>query len=209
MSNKEKEENTKAINYRSRAYISFKRLLDIFLSILSLVFVLPIVFFFAICIVIESPGNPFYLQKRMGLLGKEFTLFKLRSMRLNAEVDGAKWAEENDPRVTKVGRFIRRTRIDELPQLLNVLFGDMALIGPRPERKIFVERFSFEIPDFPKRMDVKPGLTGWAQVNGGYDITPEQKLKLDLYYIDNMSIKLDLNIIGKTVMILFSGEGAR
>lgn len=193
----------------SQIYSCFKRIFDIILSFLGIVFLTPIILFFCIGIVIETPGNPFYLQKRLGLNGQEFTLFKLRSMKRNAEADGAKWAEKNDPRITRIGHFIRRTRIDELPQLLNVLLGQMALIGPRPERKLFVEEFSKEIKDFPKRMAVKPGLTGWAQVNGGYDITPAQKLQLDLYYIEHMGLFLDVKIIGKTIKILINGEGAR
>ena len=158
---------------------------------------------------LESPGNPFYVQSRMGLMGKEFNLIKLRSMRTDAEKNGAQWADKNDPRITKVGRFIRKTRIDELPQIFNVLKGDMSIIGPRPERQIFVEEFVKYIPDFPKRLEVKPGLTGWAQVNGGYEILPEQKLELDLYYINNKSLILDILIILKTIQIVLTGEGAR
>ncbi|EJJ1465390.1 exopolysaccharide biosynthesis polyprenyl glycosylphosphotransferase [Enterococcus faecalis] len=188
---------------------TLKRGFDIVFSIVGLVPATPIVLVTTLAIVVESPGNPFYLQKRLGLLGKEFKVIKLRSMRLDAEKNGAKWADKNDDRITKVGHFIRKTRIDELPQLINVLKGDMSIIGPRPERKIFVDEFSKEIPNFPKRMEVKPGLTGWAQVNGGYDISPKEKLELDLHYIKNKSLKMDLAIFLKTVGIVLTGEGAR
>src|SRR5699024_7760636 len=115
--------------------------------------------------------------------------------------NGAKWALANDPRVTRVGKFIRKTRIDELPQVINIIKGDMSLVGPRPERPMFTAEFSKEIPGFTKRLSVKPGLTGWAQVNGGYDITPEEKLNLDLYYINNKSLKTDLSILFKTIKV--------
>lgn len=190
-------------------YSKIKRFIDLFISVLSLVIVIPIILVFSLIIVIESPGNPFYLQKRMGLMGKEFKLIKLRSMRLDAEKNGAKWAEKNDDRITKVGRFIRKTRIDELPQIFNIIKGDMAIIGPRPERKVFIKEFVKTIPDFPKRLEIKPGLTGWAQVNGGYDISPSEKLKLDLFYVENTSFFLDISILFKTVKIIFTGDGAR
>lgn len=117
--------------------------------------------------------------------------------------------QKNDPRITKVGRIIRKTRIDEIPQLFNVLKGDMSIIGPRPEREIFYKEFEKKIPNFRERLLIKPGLTGYAQVNGGYDIKPIEKLNLDLYYIRNKSLKLDLIIIIKTFKILVTGEGAR
>lgn len=116
---------------------------------------------------------------------------------------------KDDPRVTKVGSFIRKTRIDELPQLINVLKGEMSLIGPRPERPVFTQQFNEEISGFEKRLIVKPGITGWAQVNGGYDISPEEKLSLDIYYIRNLSILTDIKIIFKTVKVVITGDGAR
>ncbi len=116
---------------------------------------------------------------------------------------------KNDPRITKIGLFIRKTRIDELPQLFNILKGEMSLVGPRPERPIFTEKFEREIPGFKTRLEVKPGLTGWAQVNGGYEITPKEKLKLDIYYINHASIILDFKIIIKTVRVVITGDGAR
>lgn len=190
-------------------YSKIRRVIDFIISLLSLVIVIPIILITSIFIMLESPGNPFYVQSRMGLMGKEFNLIKLRSMRTDAEKNGAQWADKNDPRITKVGRFIRKTRIDELPQIFNVLKGEMSIIGPRPERQIFVEEFVKYIPNFPKRLEVKPGLTGWAQVNGGYEILPEQKLELDLYYINNKSLILDILIILKTIQIVLTGEGAR
>jgi len=162
-----------------------------------------------ILIKIESPGPVFYKQVRVGLHGNYFNVIKLRSMKVDAENNGAQWAEKDDPRVTKIGKFIRRTRIDELPQLWNVLVGDMSLIGPRPERPMFTAQFNEEIPGFVERLKVKPGITGWAQVNGGYDLTPKEKLILDKYYINNMNFLLDLKIIIKTIKIVITGYGAR
>lgn len=190
-------------------YSKIRRVIDFIISLLSLVIVIPIILITSIFIMLESPGNPFYVQSRMGLMGKEFNLIKLRSMRTDAEKNGAQWADKNDSRITKVGRFIRKTRIDELPQIFNVLKGDMSIIGPRPERQIFVEEFVKYIPDFPKRLEVKPGLTGWAQVNGGYEITPEEKLRLDLFYIINRNPMLDIKILFLTVFTVLTGSGAR
>ena len=130
-------------------------------------------------------------------------------MRIDAEKNGAQWAQKNDPRITKVGNFIRKTRIDEIPQLLNILKGDMGLIGPRPERPELTYQFNEEIPGFINRLVVKPGLTGWAQVNGGYEISPQEKLVWDLDYIKNRSILMDIKIILRTVKVVITGEGAR
>jgi lipopolysaccharide/colanic/teichoic acid biosynthesis glycosyltransferase len=136
-------------------------------------------------------------------------IYKIRSMYLDAERNGAVWASDSDNRVTRIGLFIRKTRIDELPQLLNVIKGEMSLIGPRPERPIFYDEFEKEIPNFRDRLKVKPGLSGWAQVNGGYDLTPAKKLEYDLWYIDNISCKIDLIILLKTIGVIVSGNGAR
>jgi lipopolysaccharide/colanic/teichoic acid biosynthesis glycosyltransferase len=162
-----------------------------------------------IAIKLESPGPVFYKQERVGLNGKRFEIIKLRSMRTDAEKNGPQWAAKNDPRVTRVGKFIRKTRIDELPQLINILRGDMSLIGPRPERPVFTEKFDKEIPGFKKRLLVKPGLTGWAQVNGGYEMTPAEKFELDMFYIQNQSFKMDMQILFRTVWVVVSGNGAR
>ncbi|ADI28219.1 sugar transferase [Geobacillus sp. C56-T3] len=190
-------------------YPYIKRFLDIVFSLLALPVAIPIIVIFAIIIKLETPGPAFFLQERVGLYGKYFKVIKLRSMEVNAEKNGAQWAAKNDPRVTRVGAFIRKTRIDELPQLFNVLKGDMSLIGPRPERPMFTAQFNEEIPGFIDRLQVKPGITGWAQVNGGYDITPREKLELDRYYIHNMSFWLDLKIILKTIKVCLTGDGAR
>ncbi|WP_412674744.1 sugar transferase [Anoxybacillus ayderensis] len=201
------------INYierkESNIYPYVKRGMDILFVLLSIPVVVPIILIFAILIKLETPGPAFFLQERVGLHGRCFQVIKLRSMGVNAEKNGAQWAIKNDPRVTKVGAFIRKTRIDELPQLLNVLKGEMSLIGPRPERPIFTEKFSKEIPGFKDRLQVKPGITGWAQVNGGYDITPREKLELDRYYIEHMSFWLDVKILFKTVKVCLTGDGAR
>ncbi|HGA0509161.1 UDP-phosphate N-acetylgalactosaminyl-1-phosphate transferase [Bacillus cereus] len=193
----------------SKIYLGIKYLLDFMFSLIGLIVLMPVILIFSILIILESPGSPFYLQERLGLNGKRFKVIKLRSMRNDAEKNGAKWAEKNDPRVTKIGLFIRKTRIDELPQLFNILKGDMSLVGPRPERPIFTEKFERDIPGFKKRLEVKPGLTGWAQVNGGYEITPREKLNLDVYYINHASIILDFKIIIKTVRVVITGDGAR
>jgi exopolysaccharide biosynthesis polyprenyl glycosylphosphotransferase len=190
-------------------YPYIKRLLDIILSLAALPVAIPVIILFAIIIKLETPGPAFFLQERVGLHGKYFKVIKLRSMGVNAEKNGAQWAAKNDPRVTRVGAFIRKTRIDELPQLFNVLKGDMSLIGPRPERPMFTAQFNEEIPGFIDRLQVKPGITGWAQVNGGYDISPREKLELDRYYIHNMSFWLDLKIILKTIKVCLTGDGAR
>ena len=193
----------------SHSYLVFKRIIDLIIGIIGCVVTSPIILITCILVRIESKGNPIYYQKRVGLNNKEFNIYKIRSMVSDAEVSGAKWATKNDARVTTIGKFIRKTRIDELPQFLNILKGDMTIIGPRPEREIFYKEFEKTISNFRDRLKIKPGLTGYAQVNGGYDITPEEKLKLDLYYINNVSFGLDIKIIFKTIGIVITGEGAR
>ena len=187
----------------------YQRVLNILLSIIGLAIGIPLIIIFGIRIKIEDNGPITYKQERLGKGGKRFYIYKLRSMRTDAEKFGAQWAEKDDPRITKVGRFIRKTRIDEIPQLFNILKGDMSLIGPRPERPQFTEQFNREIPGFINRLAVKPGLTGWAQVNGGYDMTPAEKLVEDIYYIKNRSVLLDFKIIFKTVAVVLTGDGAR
>lgn len=193
----------------SGLYSVVKRTFELFFSIALLLFTLPVLVLTAIAIKLESKGPIFYTQERVGLNGCRIFIIKLRSMRTDAEKNGPQWAAKNDPRVTRVGRFIRKTRIDEVPQLINVIKGDMSLIGPRPERDVFTEKFSKEIPGFKKRLSVKPGLTGWAQVNGGYDSTPAEKFSLDMYYIQRQSLALDLRILYRTVWVVLSGSGAR
>lgn len=187
----------------------YQRTLDILLSLVGLLVGIPLIFIFGILIKIEDNGPITYKQERLGKGGKRFYIYKLRSMRTDAEKFGAQWAEKDDPRITKIGKFIRKTRIDEIPQLFNILKGDMSIIGPRPERPSFTEEFNKYIPGFVNRLAIKPGLTGWAQVNGGYDITPEEKLIEDMYYIRNRSILLDFKILFKTVKVVLTGDGAR
>ncbi|MGL6107506.1 exopolysaccharide biosynthesis polyprenyl glycosylphosphotransferase [Romboutsia sp.] len=187
----------------------YQRALDIVLSLIGLLIGVPLIIIFGILIKIEDNGPITYNQERLGKDGKKFYIYKLRSMRTDAEKFGAQWADKDDPRITKVGKFIRKTRIDEIPQLFNILKGEMSIIGPRPERPSFTEEFNKEIPGFINRLAIKPGLTGWAQVNGGYEITPEQKLIEDVYYIKNRSITLDLKILFKTVKVVLTGDGAR
>ncbi|WDW10068.1 sugar transferase [Priestia aryabhattai] len=202
-------EDTKKLRPNILVYLTLKRILDIVFSIAALVVTFPIIFLFVVLIKLETPGSAFFLQERVGYRGKYFKVIKLRSMGVEAEKNGAQWATQNDPRITKVGSFIRKTRIDELPQLVNILKGEMTLIGPRPERPVFTAQFNDEIPGFIKRLQVRPGLTGWAQVNGGYEIEPKDKLLLDLYYIKNQTMILDLKILLKTVKVCITGDGAR
>lgn len=193
----------------SRRYHLFKRILDIIFAIVGLILFSPIILIFGVLIKLETSGPMFYIQQRVGKNGVYFDIMKLRSMTNNAEKNGQQWAVINDPRVTKVGAFIRKTRIDELPQLINVLRGEMSLVGPRPERPYFTSIFTEDNPDFIRRVNVKPGITGYAQVNGGYDLKPADKLRLDLIYIEEESIYMDIKIIFQTIKIVFTGEGAR
>ncbi|MCA1048630.1 exopolysaccharide biosynthesis polyprenyl glycosylphosphotransferase [Priestia aryabhattai] len=196
-------------NSQKRIYFALKTIFDFLIALVGLLITSPILILFIIAIKLESKGPAFFLQERVGAKGELFHVIKLRSMNINAEQNGAQWAIKNDPRVTKVGSFIRRTRIDEIPQLINILKGDMSLIGPRPERLIFTEQFDKEIPGFKNRLIVKPGITGWAQVNGGYEISPSEKLSFDLYYIQNLNFLIDLKIFFKTIKVIFTGDGAR
>ena len=188
-----------------------KRLLDIIFSLFFIIVSLPLMIFTIILIVWDTPGGAIYTQKRVGKKGKEFTVIKFRSMVKNAEEKtGAVWAEKYDPRITKVGRFIRGTRLDEFPQLFNILMGDMSFVGPRPERKIFVDQFTKEIPLYSRRLNVKPGLTGWAQVKHKYDESIDDvkvKLAYDIFYLENMSLLLDLKIILQTIIVMLKFKG--
>ena len=191
------------------SYRGLKRLIDFFLSIVLLMPAIAICLISGVLIVIETKGNPLFTQERVGLNGEKFKIYKLRSMYNDAEKDGHKWAEKKDSRITKVGAIIRKIRIDELPQLINIIKGEMAIIGPRPERPEFIEEFLKEISDFNDRLAVKPGITGWAQVNGGYELSPKEKLKYDQYYIEHEGLKLDTLILFKTIKVVFTGEGSR
>ncbi len=191
---------------------SIRRLFDITIASLLLLLTAPLLLGVAIAIRLESPGPAIYRQERVGLGGKSFTLWKLRSMRQDAEKNGPRWASAHDPRVTAIGRFIRQVRIDELPQLINILRGDMSIIGPRPERPNFVEQLAGAIPCYRQRHAVKPGLTGWAQVSYPYGASVEDaksKLSYDLYYIKNRNLLFDLMILLSTVRVILFQEGAR
>jgi exopolysaccharide biosynthesis polyprenyl glycosylphosphotransferase len=167
----------------------------------------------AIAIRLDSPGPMLYSQERVGENGAVFKIYKFRSMRTDAETAGKPiWARDNDDRITRVGRFIRKTRLDELPQLWNVMRGDMSFVGPRPERPFFVDQLAKEIPFYLQRHAVKPGLTGWAQVKYQYGSTVEdamEKLRYDLYYIKHLSIVFDLTIVLDTVKVILFGKGAK
>lgn len=163
----------------------------------------------AIQVKLDSPGPVFYSQERLGLKGKPIKVVKFRSMYTDAEARGAQWASGDDPRVTKVGRRIRASRVDELPQFWSVVKGDLSLIGPRPEREVFYREFEKHIRGFSQRMMVKPGITGLAQVSGGYDLLPEEKVLYDLEYVKNRSLRMDWGIIWRTIRVLFTHEGAR
>ena len=158
---------------------------------------------------LESPGPAIYAQRRVGLGGREFDIYKFRSMYADSEVRGAQWAQGDDPRVTPFGKWMRDHRVDELPQFWNVLRGDMSLIGPRPERPAFCAEFEKRIHGWSYRTKVRPGVSGLAQVTGGYDLLPKEKVVLDLEYIRSRSIRMDLAIILKTLGVAASGEGAR
>lgn len=196
----------------SYIYSILKRIIDIVLVLLLLPIVLPIMFVTAIAIKIESHGKIMFIQKRVGQGGREFNIYKFRSMYQDSEKHGAQFACNNDARITRVGKLIRKIRIDELPQLFNVLKGDMSLIGPRPEQKIFVEQFELNIPFYNYRHIVKPGISGWAQVMQGYTANEDDtkiKIEYDFYYIKNFSIWLDILIFFKTIKTMITGFGAR
>jgi len=191
-------------------YKKIKQGIDFTLALVMLIFTLPISLVVAIMIKITSKGPILYLQERVGLNEKTFLMYKFRTMVINAEKDNPKWARENDKRITPFGKILRKTRLDELPQLINILKGEMSLIGPRPEREYFVRKLKQKVPYYSLRFAVNPGLTGWAQVNYKYGSSIKDainKLSYDLYYIKNMSIFLDLRIILKTIRICLFGMG--
>jgi sugar transferase (PEP-CTERM system associated) len=189
-----------------------KRVFDIVCSLILLAFAAPMMIFAAIAIVLENGFPIFYLQERIGLDSKPFNVIKFRSMRTDAEKDGPKWATSGDNRVTRVGKIIRKIRVDELPQLISVLKGDMSLVGPRPERQHFIDKLTPVIPFYMVRHSVKPGVTGWAQVRYPYGASIEdaaQKLQYDLYYVKNHTLFLDMVILFETVGVVLSGKGAQ
>jgi sugar transferase (PEP-CTERM system associated) len=189
-----------------------KRVFDVASSSLLLILAAPVMLLTALVIRLDSPGPVLYRQERVGLGGRSFQCIKFRSMRTDAEKDGvARWATKNDSRITRVGAFIRKTRIDELPQLFSVLAGEMSMVGPRPERPSFVAQLREQIPYYDLRHTVKPGLTGWAQVRYAYGASLEdarKKHQFDLYYVKNNSVLLDLQVLIETVSVVLFREGA-
>jgi sugar transferase (PEP-CTERM system associated) len=189
-----------------------KRVLDLSLSALFLVFATPLIALTALAIRIDSPGPVFYKQERVGKGHKTFKIYKFRSMRDNAEALGIQWAAKNDTRVTRIGRYLRLSHIDEIPQMWNVFRGDMSLVGPRPERPEFVRLLEEKVPYYFARHSVRPGITGWAQVNYRYGASVEDaacKLESDLYYLKNMSVFLDIKIMLRTIGVVFLADGSR
>ena len=189
-----------------------KRVFDVLAAFGLIVFLAPLLVLTAIAIRLDSKGPVLYRQRRIGFHGEEFEIFKFRSMRIDAEKDGARWAAADDDRITRVGRFIRRTRIDEIPQAINILRGEMSFVGPRPERPEFVTLLEKEIPHYHERHLVKPGITGWAQVKHEYTASVEgarTKLTYDLFYVKHFSLLLDLLIVLMTVRVALLGIGSR
>ena len=213
--------NREQVRKEKPVYRALKRVQDVFFSLLALIVLSPLMLIVALAIVIDDPkGSPIFTQVRSGIDGKEFRIHKFRSMCVDAEakladlkrsteMNGPIFKQKDDPRITRVGHFIRKCGIDELPQLWNILRGDMSLVGPRPERAYFYREFETYIPGFSNRMMVTPGLTGWAQVNGGYDLRPEEKIVYDMEYIEHQSVLLDMQCLLKTAALVFTHRGAR
>ena len=191
--------------------VSLKRMVDLVVSAVILLVGLPVWIVLGLSVFLTSPGPAIYRQTRVGEKGVPFTMLKYRTMRVDAEqATGPVWAAEDDPRYTGLGRWLRKWRLDEIPQLINVFKGDMSLVGPRPERPYFVEKLAREIPLYNRRHRVKPGITGWAQVKWKYDTSLEdvrQKVKYDLFYIENMSMQRDLQILFRTIYTAIRGSG--
>lgn len=190
-------------------YRAIKRAFDIVSCSCALVLCAIPMAVIAVRIKQESEGPVFYAQRRVGKNGKTFKLYKFRSMYTDAEARGAQWAVEEDPRITPLGKKLRKTRLDEIPQFWNVIKGDMSLIGPRPERPAFHEEFCKRIDGWDQRLLVKPGISGLAQVTGGYELLPKEKAVFDIRYIEKRGVVLDLSIIWKTIKTMFTGDGAR
>jgi exopolysaccharide biosynthesis polyprenyl glycosylphosphotransferase len=196
----------------SRVLRRLKRLSDLFLAALAITVASPLMILTAIAVKLDSPGPALFTQTRVGWKGRPFRLLKFRSMRQNAEANGAQWAQLNDPRVTRLGKWIRKLRIDELPQLFNVLAGQMSFVGPRPERPEFVKQLERDIPFYQCRHYLPPGITGWAQVRYPYGASVEdarRKLQYDLYYIRNASPIVDVRILLRTIRTLLFLQGSR
>lgn len=191
-------------------YAFVKRCFDFFASFFALLLLALPMLIIAVAVKCSSPGKIFYAQDRLGKNGKKIKVVKFRTMVADAEKNGAQWSQgDKDPRITKVGSFLRKSRLDELPQLFGCLTGTLSLIGPRPERGIFYDKFEEHVHGFSERLKVKPGLTGLAQVSGGYDLRPEEKVKYDVEYIKKRSLWLDIKILFRTVGVIFSHNGAK
>ena len=193
--------------------VLLKEVLEFSIAVTALILLAPVLAIVSVAIRLDSPGPILYRQLRVGARARVYTLLKFRSMRVDAESDGtAKWAEEDDPRITRVGRFLRKYRLDELPQLFNVIRGEMSLVGPRPERPQFVNELLRTVPCYSQRLAVKPGVTGLAQVRMRYGASVEdamEKLQYDLYYVKHLSVALDLAILLDTLKVVLLGKGAR
>lgn len=195
---------------RKPLYAFIKRTFDFFVSLLAIILLALPMLVIAIAVKVSSPGPVLFRQERVGLGGRRFTILKFRSMCADAEKDGAKWSDgDRDTRITRIGRILRKFRLDELPQLFCILIGTMTLVGPRPELACFYREFEKHVHGFSERLKVKPGLTGWAQVNGGYNLSPQEKVRLDVEYIRRRSIGMDLKILFKTVRVVFTHDGAK
>ncbi len=191
--------------------VVLKRVFDVVASAVGLLVLLPLFCLVAVAIKVDSAGPVFYRQARVGLRGRPYMIWKFRSMRQDAERHGPRWAQADDPRISRVGWWLRKTRLDELPQLVNVLRGEMSLVGPRPERPVFVQDLRVAIPYYDIRHTVRPGITGWAQVKFRYGNSQEdshKKLQYDLYYVKNLSMLLDLRVLVRTIRVILLGEGA-
>ena len=190
-------------------YQAVKRLFDVVVSALALLILgIPMLLLMPV-IRADSPGPAIFRQERLGKGGKPFVFYKYRTMQMDAERDGPQWARAHDVRCTKLGRLLRRGHIDELPQLVNVLRGEMSLVGPRPERACFYQEFERYIRGFSQRLQVTPGITGWAQINGGYELLPEEKILFDMEYIRHRSVMFDIRCLLGTVRVVFRHDGAR
>lgn len=195
---------------RGKIYTVTKRLFDFFFSLFCLVLLFIPMMIIAALVKLDSEGKAIYKQERLGKNGKPFNIIKFRTMVKDSEINGAQWSEgDDDPRITKIGKILRKTRLDELPQLWCILIGKMSFVGPRPERECFYNEFEKYIHGFNYRLLVTPGLTGHAQVNGGYDLKPEEKIYYDMEYIEKRSLAMDLKIIFQTVFVIFSFDGAK
>lgn len=190
-------------------YQAVKRLFDVVVSALALLILgIPMLLLMPV-IRADSPGPAIFRQERLGKGGKPFVIYKYRTMQMDAERDGPQWARAHDVRCTKLGRLLRRGHIDELPQLVNVLRGEMSLVGPRPERACFYQEFERYIRGFSQRLQVTPGITGWAQINGVYELLPEEKILFDMEYIRHRSVMFDIRCLLGTVRVVFRHDGAR